>query len=102
MTALRFQTGGRHLTSPASLRGRKRERGGLTDRDGEGLTDSETETDRESERDGLTDIERVTVREKQTETETETAHLALNPKAANKRARDGGGGVESRQRDLSQ
>ena len=52
MTALRFQTGGKHQTSPASLRGEEAGGGGGGGGWGGGGRDRQTDRDRETEKHG--------------------------------------------------
>ncbi len=68
MTALRFQTGRRHQTSPASLRG-ERETDRQTDRETERERQRETET--ETQREIGTERERERERERHRDTETQ-------------------------------
>ena len=69
MTALRFQTGRRHQTSPASLRG-ERETDRQTDRETKRERQRETET--ETQREIGTERERERDRDTETQRETET------------------------------
>ncbi len=71
MTALRFQTGRRHQTSPASLRG-ERETDRQTDRETERERQRETETETQREIGTERERERETDRDTETQRETET------------------------------